>query len=239
MKKIKFQPSSRETELSANSPKPSKAYIPDWYKSINPVNKNKPEFGSDGIQKNTNIKMCMPFLDSFTTGYIQETWTEIYINIEELDDKTYKVEFGFSSGPEIMSYREKPTTLKISDEYFPIEFIWIQHWVPIVPEGYSVLHTHPLNRFDLPFMSLSGVVDSDKWSHEYAGAYPFFLKKEYNGKIIPIGTPMFQMIPIKREPWESSLTVFNPEEVLQKTNFARRFIYDAYKNNFWTKKNYT
>ena len=236
--KITFIPATREVELLVPPPKPAKLSIPEWFKNVPAVNEKNLTVDEGGIP-DVNIKNCIPFFDIFTSGYIQETWTEIYINIEELDDKTYKVEFGFSSGPEIMSYREKPTTLKISDEYFPIEFIWIQHWVPIVPEGYSVLHTHPLNRFDLPFVSLSGVVDSDKWSHEYAGAYPFFLKKEYNGKIIPIGTPMFQMIPIKREPWESSLTVFNPEEVLQKTNFARRFIYDAYKNNFWTKKNYT
>lgn len=126
------------------------------------------------------------FFDALTSGYIQETWTDLYINVNEDSDGNYKVDIAFPAGPEIASYRIKPTVLEISDEYFPIEFIWIQHWVPIMPNGYSALFTHPLNRFDLPFMSMSGIVDSDVYSHEISGAYPFLLKKNLMVKLFPL-----------------------------------------------------
>ena len=238
MQTLKFEPSSAECQHVARPPVAAKNYIPDWFKNIKSVDRTKPQFNDQGMQINTNIKMCMPFLDTFTTGYIQETWCDIYINVGLDDNGNYTVDTGYPTGPDIISYRKKPTMLSISDEYFPIEFIWLEHWVPIAPNGYSILHTHPLNRLDLPFMSLSGIVDSDVYSHESAGAYPFFLKKEFNGKIIPAGTPMFQMIPVKRESWQSQPLEFNEVESMKKRQSIRKYIYDGYRNHFWQKKDY-
>ena len=42
------------------------------------------------------------------------------------------------------------------------------------PPGYSILVTHPLNRFDLPFTTTSGLMDSDRWVT--GGNIPFFFK---------------------------------------------------------------
>jgi len=238
MKNIQYQPSSKECAIASLPPQPAKKYIPNWFKKVKPVDREKPEFDSEGVQNNTNIKMCMPFLDAFTSGYIQETWTDIYIKVDEDSDGNYKVNIAFPVGPQIASYRMKPTTLEISDEYFPIEFIWLQHWVPIMPDGYSVLFTHPLNRFDLPFISLSGIVDSDVYSHEISGAFPFFLKKEFNGKIIPAGTPMYQIIPIKRESWKSSVNEYDGDLLMKKKHSIRKHIYDGYKNYFWKRKEF-
>jgi hypothetical protein len=237
MKKIEFYPSSLEVVQLVPPPNPAKSYVPSWYKKIKPVDKTKPEFRDDGMQVNVNLKQCMPFLDTLTTGYIQETWSDIHINVEE-NNGEYKVSIGYPMGPEQVNYRFTPTLLDITDEYFPIEFIWIDPWVPKVPDGYSVLFSHPLNRFDLPFHTLSGIIDSDKFYHEINGAYPFFLKKEFNGVIIPAGTPMYQMIPLKRDSWESSTNEFDETKMLERKRSVRKYIYDAYRNYFWQKKDY-
>lgn len=231
-------PSSKECELVVPVPKPSKVYTPDWYKNIKVPSKNLPTFNNGGVQTNTNLKMCSPFLDTFLTGYIQETHTDIFISVNENLNGSLNVDVSFPVGPEQLSWRQEPTLLKVTSEYYPIEFTWIQHWIPIAPKGYSVLHTHPLNRVDLPFYSLNAVVDSDVFNHYPSGAYPFFLKKEFSSVLIPAGTPMFQMIPIKREPWTVASEGYNEEVVLKKRSAIRKYIYDGYKNKFWQKKSY-
>ena len=231
-------PSSKECELVVPYPKAAKVHIPEWYKNIKIPDKSNPTFNNKGVQTNTNLKLCSPFLDTFLTGYIQETHTDIFINVSETLEGVLNVDVSFPIGPEQLSWRQNPTLLKVTSEYHPIEFTWIQHWIPIAPKGYSVLYTHPLNRVDLPFYSLNAIVDSDVFNHYPSGAYPFFLKKEFSKILIPAGTPMYQMIPIKRESWKSLPEPYNEETVLKKRSLIRKYIYDGYRDKFWQKKSY-
>jgi hypothetical protein len=69
-----------------------------------------------------------------------------------------------------------------------------------VPEGYSVLYSQPYDRYDLPFLTTSGIIDNDKVT--LPGTMPFFLVKGWVG-VLPAGTPYAQMMPFKREDWNS------------------------------------
>jgi hypothetical protein len=71
-----------------------------------------------------------------------------------------------------------------------------------LPEGYSALYAHPLNRFELPFVTTSGIVDNDK--DHLPGTMPFFFLKGITG-ILPAGTPYAQIIPFRREHWQSEV----------------------------------
>ena len=88
--------------------------------------------------------------------------------------------------------------------YHMKHFAWWADWAVELPDGYSALYTHPLNRFELPFLTTSGVVDNDKV--HLPGTMPFFLLKGVRG-ILPAGTPYAQIIPFKREHWESEVDV--------------------------------
>jgi hypothetical protein len=48
-----------------------------------------------------------------------------------------------------------------------------------LPEGYSAIFTQPFNRFDLPFMSSTGIMDLDTGIGP--GAVPFAVKDGFNG----------------------------------------------------------
>jgi len=76
--------------------------------------------------------------------------------------------------------------------------VWTSNWAWKTPKGYSMLVTHPLNGWHLPFTTMSAIIDSDKFNGP--GNIPFFLKKDFEG-IIPKGTPYAQLIPIKRKKW--------------------------------------
>lgn len=228
---INFIPASKDVELLVQHPKPAKAFLPEWYKKSPIFDYKKPKFENNQIA-NTELKMCMPFFDATSGGYIQATWTDIHIDSNEDNSVNYR----FAEHPEIMSFRNK-VSIEINDSYYDIEFIWKRQWSVKLPKGYSLLITHPHNRLDLPFTTLSGMVDADKFYHTPIGNIPFFIRKGFTG-FIPKGTPMYQIIPVKRESWESKIEQFDEINSFKLNHQMRSKFYGAYREMFWTKKDY-
>ena len=231
--RITFSPVSKEAEQLVPRPLPAKDVIPDWWKSI-PAFKNgsAPQYLDDGSVDST-IKMCVPFADTLRFGYVQCTWMDIRIE----SDQDGRFRFSYPGTPNILSAREGSALAhKISPDFIPTEFSWRTQWVPKLPPGYSALITHPLNREELPFYTMSGVVDADKYHHDLDGEHPFFIKKGFTG-VIPAGTPMYQIIPFKREDWESDAEPYN-EEHLWKGRSLKSVFWGAYKDRFWSKKTF-
>jgi hypothetical protein len=234
--KIEFIPASNEAKLVVPAPKPARMYIPQWYKDIPSPPWEDLEFGDKpGDVTNLNIKACVPFLDAYTHGYIQETWTDIYI--KSTPDGNAIESYNWPIGPSIMSHRKNRTGFAISNAYYDLELIWEEQWLPKLPSGYSVIYTSPFNRFDLPFRSLDAVIDADMYHHEYEGQYPFYIQKGFSG-VIPAGTPMYQIIPIKRDAWESYSKEFNEEENKRRNHMLRKYLSRGYKKLFWQKKTF-
>lgn len=225
-------PVTKEFELVAPMPKPAKLYIPEWYKQI-PATKDIEFRDGNLINDIGAVKRCMPFLDSLTTGYIQESWCDIHIH-----NRNNIITYTHSAPPTIMAARDRKA-LTISEKYYALEFTWRMPWAPKLPKGYSAMYTHPLNRIDLPFTTTSGIVDSDLFFHtsEGGGNYPFYIEKDFEG-IIPAGTPMYQIIPIKRESWKSSPIPFNEDDSIRRDRVVRRHFFNSYKKQFWQKKSY-
>ena len=118
--------------------------------------------------------------------------------------------------------------------YDPI-FIWLSKVSIQLPKGYSALIMHPLNRYDLPFITLGGIVDAD---HTISNTnIPFFLKKGFEG-IIERGTPIAQIIPFKRENWisQKDKDLFINNYTYMKE--SRLHVTSLYKKKYWHKKNY-
>jgi hypothetical protein len=108
-------------------------------------------------------------------------------------------------------------------------------WGVRLPRGWSLAVTHPMNRFDLPFFTTSGIIDSDEWWT--GGNIPFFFQKDFEGVILK-GTPIAQIIPIKRSSWVSHVS----ELSMARSNYlgekGRSVKMGWYKNNIWVKKEY-
>lgn len=232
--KISFIPSSKDIETVVPAPKPAKEYLPRWYLEKDRFYGGRPKI-SDGHVSNNTIKACLPFYDSMTHGYIQESWCDIFI---EFSDDGSNVKYDFSSFPTIMSLRDS-VSIDISDDFYKFEFVWHSPWMPKVPNGWSVMFKSPSNRMDLPFVSLDGIVDSDNFYLSDPGSYPFFIKKSKKNIFIPKGTPMYQMIPIKRESWESEYSKFDHEENLKMIHKSSSVFFSSYKKFFHVKKNFS
>jgi hypothetical protein len=100
-----------------------------------------------------------------------------------------------------------------------------------------VLLTHPLNREDLPFHVTSGIIDSDVFFN--AGNIPFFIKEDFEG-VIPKGTPIAQLIPIKRYDWKMQIRSASSKALRNLGYFAylARTKDFNYKRTMWHRKKY-
>lgn len=215
--KIKFVPGSKDIEELVPCLEPSKFSIPQWYKDI--------PGGKDLI----NVKKCVPFLDSMSHGYIQKTWTDIHIR------NSNGLEIFFDHKVPILKHRER-LDLPVEESFYNIELIWQRPWSMIFPDNYSGLITHPLNRIDLPFITLTGIVDLDKSIHASIGNIPFYIKKDFSGTI-PAGTPMFQVIPIHRDDWESERLSYS-EQFWNEKHSEKGNGLGFYKKKIWQKKSF-
>lgn len=230
--KIHFLPSSDQVELFVDRPEPAIKNIPEWYTSS-----PKPDLDNIIIDPNTRsqsnpvIKQCAPFFDAISFGYIQKTWCDIQIKV---DNNTISIIS--ATEPDVVGARAG-NNIPIDNQYYPIEFVWKQPWIPKTPNGYSYLITHPLNSINLPFTTLSAVVDGDNFYHQLFGNIPFYVKSNFSG-IIKTGTPMYQIIPFKRDDWESRCEHFNPDEATKNLQYTKRNFVMGYKNNFWQKKKF-
>ena len=234
---IKFNPVCSLSETTVPAPQPAENYQPEWLKKAKPFFTKAPEFDIETGKPNPTFKMCMPFTDTFSMGYIQETWTDIWIDKENSPESPY---FYFPAGPKIMSERplQASSLMHHPEEYYPQHYAWHPTWLPELPPGYSCIITQPLNRMDLPFHTFTGIMDSDSFfTSEQQSNIPFLLKKDFSG-MIKKGTPMYQIIPFKRDDWESELNKYDGNRQLSMTQKVRQFMWGGYKSLHWKKKKF-
>lgn len=216
-KKIKFI--SAMPEYNIDHPTPTSRVVPEWYRKM-PGSKDLTE----------TVKKCIPFLDALTAGYTITLPVDVYWN----DDAR---KFMYNSPFEIQSDHHAVQTedVEIDDTYDPQPHKWINPWKVVTPKGYSCLFIHPLDRMDLPFYSFTGIVDTDK--HPFTVNFPFVLKKGFTG-LIPKGTPIIQVIPFKRDNWDSKI-IDNKEYNGPVDEFKiLNPPFNTYKRTWWTKKSY-
>lgn len=228
---IEFYPSNVAAQLSIPAPKPASNYIPKWYSDNERFVGGQPDIKNNRVINNT-VKACTPYSDALSAGYIQETWCDIYF---ELSKDKESIRYQIPRGPSPIAMR-KDMYVKV-DGFYNVEFTWQLNWTPKVPKGYSVLVTHPLNRIDLPFSTGTGIIDADEFYHSLPGSIPFYIKKGFSG-IIPVGTPMYQIIPIKRDEWTSRAMEFDEDQFVARNSIIRKAFIGSYKRFFHVKKSW-
>jgi hypothetical protein len=215
------------------SPQPAKSLIPNWYK-IAPANINREEFKLlPNGKRNGTFKKCVPFMDAMTSGYIVSLPCDVLVVKDEKGNQGFQ----WTVDGHIVSTHSKDEHpgFPIPDDYSKTVFTWIGHYIVKTPKGTSSLFTHPINRKDLPFSVITGVVDTDSYLAPVDS--PFLIKKDFTG-IIEKGTPVCQIIPFKRENWISATVKISKKELNNWMNGYMSKLLSAYKNSVWSKKEY-
>lgn len=173
------------------TPYPSNKSIPDWYKAL------PPKTGTKGFATST-IKRCNPFLDSMSLGYIIPLAADVHFVVnEDMSGVTYEWKFH----KELVSnhLKEQITTDKSPNPLMPKPPMkFLSYWMIKTPPNYSLLFVPPLNRPDPRFTCFSGTVDYPYYEEEYIN-FPFTFNQPNFSGLIEAGTPLIQVIPIKKD----------------------------------------
>jgi len=234
MNVIEFKPVLKDTYFI--HPKPAIESLPIWYKESKAFLDDKkyhiilPKNG----KANVTYKKCVPFLDAMSCGYFIFLNHDLYV--DQTGESEYRIQWRILDKPQVGEHSVDQTSQMVIDEkvYSRIPYKWLNLFYIKTKPGYSCLFTHPMNRFDLPFTTLSGIVDTDK--HGVDISFPFLLKNDFNG-IIEKGTPIVQIIPFKRQNWKMKFGEFYKENAY-KSEELMSFASNAYKKLSWSRKTY-
>ena len=232
VQKIKFFTTIQNMEHLVDRPVPAKQAVPKWYTRLDKfiTDGNKLKIHDNGAA-NTGLKTCMSFLDTLTSGYIVQLHCDIYV---ERDEGKFNMSWTSVEKPISPRGPEMAAQLPNLPGFDSFSQAWELKWGFVVPKGYSVLVTQPLNRFDLPTFCTSGIIDADVMIS--GGGIPFALRSDFEG-IIPAGTPIAQLFPYKRDDWKSEVMEAGPDS-LAAANRARNKVYGWYRETLWKKKNF-
>jgi hypothetical protein len=190
-------------------PVPAASLIPDWLKAMPSQAIN--EFSS---REEDTVKRCPPFIDAMTHGFIMPLICDLRIENGEIhwhnDALPAAGSLAYVRSPiSFHGPHQVSGTPLFEADRFLIKFHNL--WTIEAPEGYAVLFTHPLNRFDLPFTTLTGLVDCDRYHDNWVHFPARWNDPDFSG-VLPKGTPIAQCVPVKREHWAMATLPLSAEE---------------------------
>jgi len=189
-------------------PIPAVQGLPDWFKAL-PAKAFNPTMGK-GVE---TVKKCPPFIDAMTYGFLIPLAMDL-----KVENGEFSWNFEVPQGV-VSEYSHSPVgfhdpsqvagTPFFEDDRFIIKFN--NFWTIEAPAGYSLLFTHPVNRTDLPFTTLTGLVDCDTFYDTPLNFPARWHDAAFNG-VLPKGTPVAQCLPVKRESWNGRFEALSENE---------------------------
>jgi hypothetical protein len=196
---ITFEAQTEHVYEVRERPIPAAKMVPDWWKDI-PKYANDQNILKFDPKASVTVKQCAPTIDMLTAGYILPLWSDLYVtqqnNIPYVQWTTDEQVLSVWSVDQLSSF-------EIPEGYSSSAFKYYHGWNIITPPGWSTLFIHPVGYQNLPIRVIPGVVDTDILTTSIN--CPFFIKEGFEG-VIEKGTPMVQMIPFRRDSWESVFT---------------------------------
>ena len=191
-----------ELEGILPAPVPAKRGLPDWLKRM-PMTARAEDFETDV----KTVKQCPPFVDAMGFGFLMPLacdlrfedgtfawdWEDLPAG---LPGHTARAPLSFHLNAQVVdSPLFEPDSLLIK---------FMNFWTIELEPGYALLVGHPVNRPDLPFRSVTGLVDADRYVDNYVHCPAAWTDRGFSG-VLPKGTPVAQCVPVPRQGLELAL----------------------------------
>ena len=212
------------------APQPANAALPDWLKTM-PAQ----AFHTLNAKEESTVKRCPPFVDAMASGFLIPLMCDVRIEGGEFvwdNEIPPGGSLAFARSP--ISFHDSSQVIGsplFADDRFLIKFHNL--WTVRAPDGYAVLFTHPFNRFDLPFTTLTGLVDCDRYRDAWIHFPAHWHDAGFTG-VLPKGTPVAQCFPIRRESWTAKVTTLNETEAERARELQGEMVRDkgVYRKRF-------
>ena len=186
-------------------PSPARGGLPDWLRRM-PA-KAHSEIHARDIR---TVKQCPPFVDAMAYGVLIPLPCDV------------KVERGSFSWdwdipePATSGHPRAPLSFHAAAQFAGAPFArddqaaikFNSFWTIEVEQGWSLFATHPVNRDDLPFRLITGLVDADLF-HDGGINFPaVWTKPDFSGVLLR-GTPVAQVFAVPREAAQLEFETFD------------------------------
>ena len=210
-------------------PIPAVQGLPDWFKAM-------PQRAfSDRLQlEQMTVKRCPPFIDAMTHGFLIPLATDLSVEdgLFTWDGEIPCARVRTNCSPlDFHDNNQVKGSPFFEENRFIIKFNCF--WIIELPPGYSLLVTHPINRADLPFVSLTGLIDADRYYDNYINFPARWTDPNFKG-VLPKGTPVAQCVPIRRDAWTARFEEISAEAAgrMAEMQFILTDNDDAYRHHF-------
>jgi hypothetical protein len=201
-------------------PVPARLAMPDWLRSM-PRHAFSDVHGEDV----RTVKQCPPFIDAMSQGFVIPLPCDVMVDAGRLSWNWDTPTLAAGHHPRAPLSFHAPAQVEGTPFADPGQVIvkFNTFWTIELEPGWSLFATHPVNRADLPFRLISGLVDADRF-HDVGILFPaVWLDAGFSGKL-PRGMPVAQCIPIPRQPMTCEYAAFDPEETRRYDETAARLL---------------
>jgi hypothetical protein len=179
-------------------PVPARDGLPEWLRAM-PGEALVAELGGEV----RTLKHCPPFIDAMRTGFLMPLAADVSVEggTFSWDWELPATALGRTTrSPLSFHHAEQATGSPLHDpDRLFLKFN--NFWTIQLEPGWSLLVVHPINRADLPFQTLTGLVDADRWGDGLIHFPARWLAADFEG-MLARGTPVAQCIPVRREALE-------------------------------------
>ena len=188
-------------------PLPARVALPDWLRSM-----RTRAFSPTHGQEVRTVKQCPPFIDAMAYGFIMPLPCDVIVQ-----DGALSWNWDVPT-PSVLAHPRSPISFHVPEQ---VEGTPLHHadsmlvkfnsfWTIQLEPGWSLFATHPVNREDLPFRLLSGLVDADRFCDVGILFPAVWTNPGFNGTL-PRGTPVAQCFAVPRAAPDLVFEPFSPD----------------------------
>jgi hypothetical protein len=201
-------------------PVPARQALPDWLRSM-PRHAFSDVHGEDV----RTVKQCPPFVDAMAQGFVIPLPCDVTVDTGRLSWDWNIPVLTAGHHPRAPISFHAPAQVEGTPFAQPDQVIvkFNSFWTIELEPGWSLFATHPVNRADLPFRLLSGLVDADRF-HDVGILFPaVWLDPGFSG-VLPRGMPVAQCIPVPRQAMTFDYATFDAAETRGYDDTATRLL---------------
>ena len=190
-------------------PVPAKAMLPDWLRRM------APRAMSTVHQRSIRtVKQCPPFVEAMTHGFVLLLPCDVTVKAGQFSWNWPLPELtvpGHPRAPLSFHVAEQIAGSPLAHgERSALKFN--SFWTVELEPGWSLMAVHPINRDDLPFRLVTGLVDADRFNEVGINFPAVWIDPAFDG-VLPRGTPVAQCYPVPREAMTLSCEAMSAERI--------------------------
>ena len=176
-------------------PVPAKAALPGWLRQM------APRVPSAVHQRSIRtVKQCPPFVDAMAHGFMVLLPCDVTVQDGEFSWDWPVPPLSVSGHPRAPLSFHVPEQIAGSPlaQGRQVAIKFNSFWTIELEPGWSLMAVHPINRADLPFRLLTGLVDADRF-HDVGVNFPAVWADPTFSGVLPRGMPVAQCYAVPRE----------------------------------------